>query len=72
VLRHQLGQDLVLGLDLLFRIFDPFLLRRVVGSRLGLEGGSSVLKELLLPAVAPAGVVSEWPPFPKLSRDPIV
>jgi hypothetical protein len=51
VLLHQLGQDLILPLGLLLQVLDPFLLRRVVGSRLSLEGGGSVLKELLLPAV---------------------
>ncbi len=51
MLRHQLGQHFVLDLDLLLQILDPFLLGRVVGSRLGLKGGGSVLKELLLPAV---------------------
>jgi hypothetical protein len=51
MLRHQFGQHFVLDLDLLLQILDPFLLGGVVGSHLGLKGGGSVLKELLLPAV---------------------
>jgi len=56
VLRHQLGQNLVLGLDLLLQVLDAFLLGRVVGAALPLEGRRPVLKELLLPAVEDGGV----------------
>src|SRR5664279_5397345 len=38
MLRHQLGQHLVLGLDLLLQILDPFLLGLVGGARLPDEG----------------------------------
>src|SRR5512141_579152 len=53
MLRHQLGQDLVLGLDLLLQELNPLLLLFYLtgGTFLGLEGGCSVLKELFLPAV---------------------
>src|ERR1700690_1408828 len=51
MLRHQLRQDLILGLDLLFQILDALLLGLLVGAALGLEGGPSVLEELLLPPV---------------------
>jgi len=50
VLRHQFGEDLVLGLDLLLQIGDPLLLCGVVGWPLLLEGSRPVLEELLLPA----------------------
>jgi len=48
---HQLGQDLILGLDFLFQVGDPLLLDGMVGWHLRLEGGCAVLEELLLPAV---------------------
>jgi hypothetical protein len=53
VLGHQFGQDLILGLHLLLQELDPFLLLLDLagGAFLGLEGGGSVLEELLLPAV---------------------
>jgi len=51
VLPHQLGQDLVLALDLLLQVLDPFLFGLMVGARLRLEGRGPVLEELLLPAV---------------------
>src|SRR6202050_607506 len=51
MLRHQLSQDLVLGLDILLSILDAFLLGLVVGPRFLLESGGTVLKELLLPTV---------------------
>ena len=51
MLRHQLGQDLVLGLDLLLQVLDPLLLGGMVGPAFRLEGGRPVLEELLLPAV---------------------
>ena len=52
---HQLGQDLVLGLDLLLQVGDPLLVGQVVRSRLLLECGGAVLEELLLPAVETVG-----------------
>ena len=51
MLRHQLGQDLVFGLDLLLQIGDPFLFGGRVRPSLRLEGGRAVLKELFLPTV---------------------
>jgi len=38
VLRHQLGQDLVLGLDLPLQVGDALLLGRMVGACFLLEG----------------------------------
>ena len=55
MLGHQLGQDLVLGLDFLLQIGDPLLVGGVVRSPFLLEGGRAVLKELLLPAVKTVG-----------------
>src|SRR5580700_7632809 len=51
--RHQLGQDFVLGLHLLFQVLNPFLLllHLAVGTLLSLKGRRSVLEEILLPAV---------------------
>jgi hypothetical protein len=51
VLRHQFGQNLIFGLDLLLQILDAFLLGLVVGSALVLKDGWPVLEELFLPAV---------------------
>ena len=51
MLRHQLGQHLVLGLDLLFQVLDALLIRLTVGPRPGLESRGSVFKQLLLPPV---------------------
>ena len=51
MLRHQFGQDLIFGLDLLRQILDAFLLRLMVGAQLRLEGRRPVLEELLLPPV---------------------
>ena len=51
MLRHQLRQDLILGLDLLLQVVDPFLLDCMVGPRFRLEGSRPVLEELFLPAV---------------------
>src|SRR6516162_3231057 len=51
MLRHQLGQNLVLALDLLLQKLDAFLLGLVVGAGFGLESGGPVLEELFLPAV---------------------
>ena len=56
MLRHQLRQDLILGLDLLGQILDPLLLGLRVGARLGLEGGCPILEELLLPPVEDRGL----------------
>jgi len=49
VLRHQFGQNLVLGLDLPGQILDAFLLGLRVGASLRLKSGGAVLEELLLP-----------------------
>ena len=53
MLRHQLGQDLVLGLHLLLQELNPFLLLLRLAARTfrRLEGGCAVLEELFLPAV---------------------
>jgi hypothetical protein len=53
VLGHQFGQDFILGLDLLLQELDPLLLLLDLtgGTFLRLEGGSTVLKKLLLPAI---------------------
>jgi hypothetical protein len=51
MLRHQFSQHFILRLDLLFQIRDSFLLGLIVGAASLLEGGGSVLEELLLPAV---------------------
>src|SRR4051812_15941704 len=49
--RHQLGQNLVLGLDFLLQVGDALLLGRIVGSPPLLKDSRPVLEELLLPAV---------------------
>ena len=51
VLGHQLGQNLILGLDLLFQSHDAFLFGLATTAVVGLEGSGSVLKELLLPTI---------------------
>ena len=51
MLRHQLRQDLILGLDLPFQILDALLLGLLLGAGLILKGSGSVLEELLLPPV---------------------
>ena len=51
MLRRQLGQNLILGLDLFLQILDAFLTGLVVGSGFLLEGGRSILKKLLLPPI---------------------
>ena len=51
MLCHQLGQNLVLGLDLLFQICDTLLLGGMVRSCFLLEGSRAVLEELLLRTV---------------------
>ena len=58
MLRHQFGQNLVFGLDLLLQVVDPFLLGCMVGPRFRLEGSRPVLEELLLPAVEDRGLES--------------
>src|SRR5580693_6842569 len=60
VLGHQFGQNFVLGLDLLLQELDPLLLLLDLtdGTFLRLEGGSSVFKELLLPAIEDGGLQS--------------
>jgi hypothetical protein len=60
MLRHQLGQHLVLGLDLLGPILDSFLFGLVVGAGLDLERCRPILKELLLPPVEDRGLKSEF------------
>jgi len=59
MLGHQLRQNLVLGLDLLLQVSDPLLVGGVVRSRPLLEGGRTVLEELLLPAVENRGLQAE-------------
>ena len=57
MLSHQFGQNFVLGLDFLLQELDPFLLLLDLtgGTLLRLEGGGSVLEELLLPAIEDSG-----------------
>ena len=59
MLRHQFGQHLVLGLDLLRQILDPFLFRLMVDARLGLESRRSIIEEFLLPTVEHGRLKSE-------------
>jgi hypothetical protein len=58
VLGHQFGQDFVLGLHFLLQELDPLLLLLDLtgGTFLRLEGGRSILKELLLPAIEDGGL----------------
>ena len=51
MLRHQFSQNLVLRLDLLLQILDSFLFGLMVLPYSVLESRSSVLEELLLPAI---------------------
>src|SRR6266404_4613121 len=51
MLRHQFGQYFIFRLDLLLQIGDSFLFRLMVGPSPLLKSRSSVLEELLLPAV---------------------
>ena len=51
MLGHQLGQNFILDLDLFFQPRDAFLFGLATTAVVGLEGGSTVLKELFLPAV---------------------
>ena len=60
MLSHQLGQDLVLRLDLPFQVGDALLLCGVVGWPLRFEGGRAVLEEVLLSAVEDRGLQAEF------------
>ena len=51
MLPHQLGQNLILPLDLLLQVLDALLFGLRVSPRLGLERRGPVLEKLLLPAV---------------------
>jgi hypothetical protein len=51
VLRHQFGQNFVLGPDLLLQVLDPFLFRPRFGPGFLLKGHGAILEELLLPAI---------------------
>src|SRR6266550_8984359 len=51
MLRHELGENLVLRLDLLLQVCNPLLVSGMVGWPFLLEGSSPVLEEFLLPAV---------------------
>src|SRR5258708_39908197 len=51
MLSHQLGQNLVLRLDFLLQVGDPFLLGGMVRPCFLLERSSPVLEEFLMPAV---------------------
>ena len=55
MIRHQLGQNLVLCLDLLLQIGDSHLLGGMVGWPLLSEGSHPVLEELLQPAIEDCG-----------------
>ena len=48
MLCHQLGQNLILGLDLLLEVLDAFLLGLMIRAGFRLEGGCPVLEEFLL------------------------
>src|SRR5579863_2831047 len=61
MLRHQLGQNLVLGLDLLLQVGDSLLLGGVVWPCFLLEGRRRpVLEELFLPAVEDRGLQAQF------------
>ena len=51
MLRHELGQNLVLRLDLFLQVCNPFLVSGMIGGPFLLEGSSPVLEELLLPPI---------------------
>jgi hypothetical protein len=55
----QLGQNLVLRLDLLLQVCNPILVSGMVGWPFLLEGSSPFLEEFLLPAVKTVG----WSPI---------
>jgi hypothetical protein len=56
VLLHQLGQDIVLPLELLLQGCDALLGLVGLGAGADLEGSHAVLEELLLPVVEQRGV----------------
>lgn len=60
MLGHQFHQHLVLALNLLLQKLDPLLLLLdlTAGTFLGLEGGSRVFEQLLLPAIEYGGLKS--------------
>jgi hypothetical protein len=60
VLRHQLGQNLVFGLDLLLQVFDPLLLGGMARPCFLLEGRRAVLEELFLPALENRGLQAQF------------
>jgi hypothetical protein len=60
VLRHQLGHNLVLGLDLLLQVGDPLRLGGGVRPCFLLEGSNPVLEELLLSIVEDGGLQAEF------------
>ena len=49
--RHQFGQHLILRLNPLLQVVDPFPLGGMVRPRFKLKGSRPVLEELFLPAV---------------------
>ena len=51
MLGHQLGQNLVLRLNLFLQVCNSLLVSGMVGWPFLLEGSSPVLEELFLPAV---------------------
>ncbi len=53
---HQFGEDFVLALELLLQEGDPPVFGVAGSPGSGLEGGSGVLEELLLPAIEHRGV----------------
>ena len=60
MLRHQFGQDRVLGLDLLLQVGNPLLVGGLVRSCFLLEGRRAVFEELFLPAVEDRGLQTEF------------
>jgi len=60
VLPHQLGQNLILTLDLLLQILNAFLLGLVARAGRALESRRPVLEEFLLPAVEYRRLQSEF------------
>src|SRR5215471_3794423 len=60
MLRHQFGQHLVLDLDFLGQIVDPFLVGLAVAAGLGCKGRGPVLEKLLLPTVKDGRLESQF------------
>lgn len=60
MLFHQLGQNLVLGPQLLFQSGHALLVALLRGVALTLEGGGTVFEELLQPVVEDAGLQLEF------------